>query len=187
MANLKPLAKKYGSDKCHWHSYGRIYDQLFYEKPVHKMLEIGIGYKELFTADYQNGASLRMWAEYFPEAEIYGLDIKPEALINEGRIHSFQCDQGSIASLLAARSRMWHTVTPESGFDLIVDDGSHKSEHQILSACVLWPCVALGGRYVIEDVWDAAEVAPFLPFAHDIVELRTHRVKDDRLIVSKLS
>jgi hypothetical protein len=180
--NLKPLAKKYGSDKCHWHSYGRIYDQLFYEKPVRKMLEIGIGYKGLFgTETYENGASLRMWAEYFPDAEIYGLDIRPDALINEGRIRSYQCDQSSILSLLAARDQIG------IGFDLIVDDGSHVSEHQVLSACVLWPCVTPGGRYVIEDVWNAAEVAPFVPFAHDVIELRTHRVKDDRLIVSKLS
>jgi hypothetical protein len=179
--NLAPIAAKYGSDKCSWHSYGRIYDRLFEGKTVRKMLEIGIGYKGLLAESYPNAASLFMWAEYFPDAEIYGLDIREDALINEGRIHSFQCDQGKIASLLAARSRMW------SSFDLIVDDGSHQPEHQVLSAQVLWECVAPGGRYVIEDVWDKTLVAPFLPFAHEIIELKIGRVRDDRLIVSKLS
>jgi hypothetical protein len=177
---LEPIAAKYGSDKCSWHSYGRIYDQLFAGKTVRKMLEIGIGYKGLLAESYENGASLRMWAEYFPGAEIYGLDIRPDALVNEGRIHSVECDQGKIASLLAARDIIG------SCFDLIVDDGSHLPEHQILSACALWPCVAVDGRYVIEDVWNAAEVAPFLPFAHEVIELRIGRVTDDRLIVSKL-
>lgn len=178
--NLKPIAAKYGSDKCEWHSYGRIYDALFAGKTVRKMLEIGIGCKEVMGQAYENGASLRMWAEYFPEAEIYGLDIRPEALINEGRIHSFQCDQGRISSLRLARAKVG------DGFDLIVDDGSHIAEHQVLSAQVFWPAVAPDGRYVIEDVYNPAEVAPFLPFANDVVELRIQRVVDDRLIVSKL-
>lgn len=177
--NLKPIAAKYGSDKCSWHSYGRIYDQLFEGKTVRKMLEIGIGCKEVMGATYENGASLRMWAEYFPNAEIYGLDIRADALVNEGRIRSFQCDQGKISSLLAVRDLIG------SGFDLIVDDGSHQPEHQILSACVLWPTLAEGGRYVIEDVYNPNEVAPFLPFPHDVIELKIGRVSDDRLIVSK--
>jgi hypothetical protein len=177
--NLKPIAAKYGSDKCTWHSYGRIYDQLFANATVRKMLEIGIGYKGLLAESYENGASLRMWAEYFPDSEIYGLDIRPDALVNEGRIHSFQCDQGKINSLLAAREAIG------DGLDLIVDDGSHRPEHQILSAFALWPSIARGGRYVIEDVWDAALVSPFLPFAHDVIELKIGRVRDDRLIVSK--
>jgi hypothetical protein len=179
---LAPIAAKYGSDKCSWHSYGRVYDNLFIEgKTIRKVLEIGIGYKGLLAESYPNAASLFMWEEYFPDAEIYGLDIREDALINEGRIHSHVCDQSSVSSLLAARQAVG------GGFDLIVDDGSHKPEHQILSAAVLWPCVAPGGRYVIEDVWDAAEVAPFLPFAHEIIELKIGRVRDDRLIVSKLS
>jgi hypothetical protein len=177
--NLKPIAAKYGSDKCSWHSYGRIYDQLFEWEAVRKILEIGIGCKEVMGEAYENGASLRMWAEYFPDAEIYGLDIRAEALVNQGRIHSFQCDQGKVSSLLAAREAVG------TGFDLIVDDGSHQPEHQILSACVLSPCLAPSGRYVIEDVWDAALVAPFLPFFHDVIELKIGRVPDDRLIVSK--
>jgi hypothetical protein len=179
--NLKPIAAKYGSDKCGWHSYGRIYDSLFAGAPVRRMLEIGIGCKAVMGEAYENGASLRMWAEYFPDAAIYGLDIRPDALVNDGRIHSFQCDQGKIASLLNARKIIG------TDFDLIVDDGSHRPEDQILSACVLWPCVTAGGRYVIEDVWNASEVSPFLPFAHDVIDLKIGRVADDRLIVSKLS
>jgi hypothetical protein len=180
--NLKPIAAKYGSDKCAWHSYGRIYDQLFEGKAVRKMLEIGIGYSGLLGEKYENGASLRMWAEYFPEAEIWGLDIRADALVNEGRIHSVQCDQGSIKSLRSAREAVeW------GPFDLIVDDGSHLPEHQILTACVFWPTVGPEGRYVIEDVYNPNEVAPFLPFAHDVIDLKIGRVADDRLIVSKLS
>ena len=176
--NLAPIAAKHGSDKCSWHSYGPVYDRMFDGKTVRKVLEIGIGYKGLLAESYENAASLRMWAEYFPEAQIYGLDIRPDALVNEGRIHSFQCNQGKVASLLAAREAVgW-------GFDLVVDDGSHQPEHQILTACVFWPVMALGGRYVIEDVASTEEVAPFLPFKNEVIDLKTGKIEDDRLIVS---
>lgn len=166
---LAPIAAKYDSDKCSWHSYGPIYDQLFCGKTVRKVLEIGIGYKS---------NSLFMWAEYFPEAEIYGLDLRPEALVNEGRIHSFQCDQGLLLSLVAAQKSVG------VGFDLIVDDGSHYPEHQLLSACVLWPTIAAGGRYVIEDVGFPEQVAPFVPFRNEIVNLKVGKIFDDRMIIS---
>jgi SAM-dependent methyltransferase len=167
---LEPIAEKYNSDKCGWHSYGPIYDRLFEGKTVRKVLEIGIGYET---------RSVFMWAEYFPEAEIYGLDIRTEALVNEGRIHSIQCDQSKLSSMLVARQ--W----AGTDFDLIVDDGSHFPEHQLLSACVFRTILAPGGRYVIEDVGYPEQVARFLPFDNDIVDLKVDKIFDDRMIVSQ--
>jgi hypothetical protein len=46
---------------------------------VRKMLEIGIGCKSVMGESYENGASLRMWADYYPDAENYGLDIRSDA------------------------------------------------------------------------------------------------------------
>ena len=37
-------------------------------------------------------------------------------------------------------------------FDLIIDDGSHKSEDSLLSFRFLWDYVSPGGSYVIEDL-----------------------------------
>ncbi len=39
------------------------------------------------------------------------------------------------------------------GFDVIIDDGSHVTEHQILTAECLLPRLNPGGVYVIEDCY----------------------------------
>jgi demethylmacrocin O-methyltransferase len=120
---------------------------------VRKVLEIGIGHtvagREGWMGtidDYHAGASLFMWEEYFPNAEIFALDIVVEALINQGRIRSFWCDQSSESSL--------REIIPTLGsdFDLIIDDGSHMVDHQILTANTFMPLLGSNGIYVIEDI-----------------------------------
>src|SRR5208282_349396 len=101
---LCKLAVKWCSDKTVTirHDYTPYYHELLRERDIKKVLEIGIGYPELMDAHnpgYKAGASLFMWQEYFPEAEIYALDIKSDILINEGRIKSFLCDQSDEVSL----------------------------------------------------------------------------------------
>jgi len=150
---LKDLAQKYSSDKLYWHSYIPMYEALFHQRQVFRLLEIGIGFKDLMVpflpagVEYCHGSSLKMWAEYFPEADIFACDIREDALINEGRIRSITCDHGSAQQLT-------ELVTWAGGdFDVIIDDGSHQTEHQIMTASLLLPWVKPGGVYVIEDVW----------------------------------
>lgn len=133
MTELCQLAEKYGTDKLY--HYTPFYDLLFrgIRGNVRAVLEIGV----------KDGASLRMWADYFPGAKIYGMDIKP-APLNDDRIFAFFGDQSKEADLQHAGE-----LGP---FDLIVDDGSHKANEQILGAVTLMPFVREGGLYIIEDV-----------------------------------
>jgi cephalosporin hydroxylase len=62
-------------------------------------------------------------------------------------VTSVFADTGSDDSLEAARRQM-----PSGRFALIVDDGSHDREHQARALRNLWPLLAEGGIYVIEDV-----------------------------------
>jgi hypothetical protein len=148
---LCKLAIKYGSDKVPeiLHSYTPVYYNLFKNKRnLKKVLEIGIGYPELMSLrkDYVTGASLYMWRDFFPEATIYGADIREDTLINEDRIKSFyvdQSDEGSLKNLVAQIGE---------DFDFILDDGSHIPEHQILTAKVLTQYLKSDGLYIIEDV-----------------------------------
>jgi hypothetical protein len=150
--NLAELARKYRTDKVRdpanplSHDYIPTYEAILAGKSIRRILEIGIGYDHLFHSEQKAGASLRMWAECFPEAEVYGLDIRNDTFINEGRIHSFWCDQSMEASLRAAIAKTG------GDFDLIVDDGSHLPHDQSMTAKVLLPLLAPGGVYVIEDV-----------------------------------
>ena len=154
MTDLCELALKYGTDK--WgpgaHHYTPHYDDLFWDRrnEVKKVLEIGLGNpvnRPFPDRIYESGASHRMWEEYFPNAEIYGLDVHTYLLVNEGRIHSFQCNQHEEASL--------QNVLPLIGkdFDLIVDDGSHVPHDQVMTAKYFVPLLAPHGIYVIEDTW----------------------------------
>jgi hypothetical protein len=148
---LSELAIKHGTDKWPWHKYTPYYHDMFKDRrdTVKKVLEIGIGDDSMRNTipNYMPGASLRMWCEYFPNAEVFALDNNPNLLINQGRIHSIQCDQGDLLQLQGVEGAFGRN------FDLIVDDGSHVPEHQLHTAKILVPLLAPGGIYVIEDVW----------------------------------
>lgn len=156
---LCELAKKYATDKGGWHllagdtchNYTPTYHQWFSgrENEVQRVLEIGVNY----------GPSLRMWEEYFPNAEIIGLDSNTACLFNAGRIKCFAADQGSQQSLLGAL--MEAGTRP---FDFIVDDGSHEFAHQLVSLKTLLPYLTARGIYVIEDI--AYDCQPELFFPH---------------------
>lgn len=165
--DLKSLAEKYCCDKLYSHSYIPFYERLFAGRTVKRLLEIGIGYEDLmtpFVPRYVHGASLRMWEEYFPDAEIYACDIRLDTLINEGRIHSMVCDQSKGDSLAAMVFEFTNGL--QEGLDVIIDDGSHVAAHQIFTAkCLLGnkgvpPVLNPGGVYVIEDVQEPERVAP---------------------------
>ena len=151
---LTELAKKYGCDKFYSHSYLGVYEQLLAKRKVNRLLELGIGYESLmtpFVPHYVHGASLRMWSEFWPDADIFACDIREDTLVNEGRIKSVVCDQSSGASL----AEMVFAVTDglKHKFDVVIDDGSHQLEHQKLTASVLLPHIAKGGVYIIEDTY----------------------------------
>ena len=148
---------------------------------VRKVLEIGIGHEGCMGSGYRTGASLFMWEEFFPNADIYALDNMTEILINQGRIHSRWCDQGSEESL--------KQVMPFLGrdFDLIVDDGSHIPEHQALTVRVFAPLLSSRGIYVVEDVWLAhrATVSYDLAYKFEWKEFCVNGVVGDLCLVIK--
>lgn len=125
-----------------WHHYFDIYTKHFeaYRSRPIRMLEIGVF----------RGGSLRMWKEYFhPDSTIVGIDIDKTCKDHEiadrkvyVRIGS-QADPGFLAA-----------VTAEFGpFDIILDDGSHKTHHQNISFGALFrDALTDGGCYMVEDV-----------------------------------
>jgi predicted O-methyltransferase YrrM len=137
MTPLCMIAEKHGTDKFSKHNYTKVYYELLAGRvgSVRRVLEIGI----------KRGASLRMWAEFFPGAKITGVDIKEKNLFTEDRIATFLGDQMAPSSLTK--------IGRERGpFDLIVDDGCHHAPHQTSAARWLLPFLAPGGIYIIEDI-----------------------------------
>jgi len=151
MTELCEIGLRFHTDKV-IAGYTEFYHTLFEtRRGIKKVLEIGIGSLEAMkhVADYVPGASLFMWQEYFPQATIYGLDINPAVLVNEGRIQSRKCDQRNSGELVAAAE--W----AGGEFDLIVDDGDHTGEYQWVAFNALIPFVKPGGFYIIEDATDS--------------------------------
>jgi len=144
---LCKLAEKYFVDKCpkYNHDYTPKYDELLRDKNIKSMLEIGIGYPEMmkkFTHNnYQSGASLFMWRDYF-DCQVNGADIR-DFNINSSNINIHKCDQSKSQSLID----MMNTI---GEVDFIIDDGSHILEHQILTFITISRfCNKI---YIIEDV-----------------------------------
>lgn len=127
-----------GRDIYKWEHYLDIYDRhcaaFRDEAPV--VLEIGV----------MRGGSLQLWKAYFGDGcRIHGVDVNPrcKAFEEEGvQVHIG--DQGDEDFL----RRLGEDYGP---FDLIIDDGSHRMEHQKLSLDALWPFLGEGGTYVCED------------------------------------
>jgi hypothetical protein len=88
-----------------------------------------------------------MWHDYFPNAMIFGIDINDGSYLNNDRIRAFVADQGSIADL--------DRFVQDSGvtaFDVIIDDGSHRPEHQQVSLGYFFKLLKNDGLYFVEDL-----------------------------------
>lgn len=137
---LDNLAIKAGADKnSTYHNYTEVYARYFAglkEKPI-KFLEIGI---------YQ-GASVKLWEEYFKNAELHFIDITFQyTQYYSDRSHYHLCNQESPEDLQKFIAKTG------GNFDVIIDDGGHTMNQQITSFKVLFPHLKSGGLYIIEDL-----------------------------------
>jgi len=137
--SLPRILALFGTDKQRpgEHDYGASYEVAFrrFRYRRIKILEIGL----------LAGDSLLAWRCYFPFATIIGADIEPKPQMAGARTRIYTADQGSAADLDAITAK-------EGQFDIIIDDGSHLSRHQIFSFHHLFDSLCDGGVYVIEDV-----------------------------------
>jgi len=142
--SLTMLATIYMSDKWNYHWYAQHYEDLLRKCRRQKLnlLEIGIG-------GYDNpragGNSLRMWKDYLPNSHIFGIDIYDKSPHDQHRIKTFRGSQADPVFL----DKVVHEI---GKIDVMVDDGSHENEHILFTFSHLFPLLADGGLYVIEDV-----------------------------------
>lgn len=163
--SMTSLANLYGSDKgtegpdLAWGStsnYTDIYEAYLWperHEPI-RLLEIGMGVagdawdaRIVRGKNKGGGASIKMWADYFPRAHIYGIDVNPAPHLDTDRITTFVADQSDTEQL----GKVVEAAGPEP-FDVIVDDGSHFHNHQQISFGYLFKHLKPGGLYFIEDI-----------------------------------
>ena len=158
--SIKALLDAQGTDKGRW--YGGLYGVLL--SPIREcircVVEIGIGTMipgapssmvDWGADNYRPGASLRAWRDFFPNADVHGIDVAPDTRIDsEPRITTHICDSSSpdqVATVLKAIA----PLTP----DLIIDDGLHDPLAQITTFRNFFPALRSAGLYVVEDVISA--------------------------------
>jgi hypothetical protein len=164
MRSLTSIANEEGTDKGtlgpvdDWtaNGYTDVYEAYLHplrQKPI-ALLEIGLGVDgpnwHAAIAQGRNaggGASLRMWSRYFPYAQIFGIDINSATFLDNDRVHTGVVDQGDPTQI-----RTFLAEKQVDRLDIIVDDGSHRPDHQQISFETLFPYLRPGGLYFIEDL-----------------------------------
>lgn len=144
------------SDK--WSLYINEWDKIFlpYQDQEINLLEIGI----------QNGGSLEIWSKYFKNAKhIIGCDIDPKCECLDYFDERINFIIGNINSEKTENN----ILNISNDFDIIIDDGSHKSSDIIHSFNRYFPHLKDNGVFIIEDVhtsyWKHFEGGLFYPYS----------------------
>ncbi len=124
------------TDKDFWHGYIDFYETFFKNRDIKSIAEVGI-----FL-----GNSVRWLLKRFPGARVYGADIleKQQQWPDDPNFFFTQLDQGDRVSL----SEFFR----DKGLDLIIEDGSHRPEHQVLTLIEGIKALNPGGMYILEDI-----------------------------------
>lgn len=125
------------SDKVSHHGYHRFYPWFLAHLQGQdiNLLEIGIDRTE----------SLKLWKGYFGKINLHGIDIATKVFYDK-EVSLHRVDQSSDAELENFAKNIG------INFDVILDDGSHVPDHQMLTINKLWNLVKPGGIYIIEDI-----------------------------------
>jgi len=123
------------------------------ENPV-ALLELGV----------HRGGSLEIWAEYFSNGTIVGIDMKDiievdrdsKPIIKDGRVVLKTFSTNRIVSKMGSQADEQFLTALSAdyaprGWDLIIDDCSHVGSLSQKSFLTLFPLLKIGGLYIIED------------------------------------
>jgi len=156
------------------HYYLEVYDKLF--EPFQDK-EIN-----LFEVGYDLGGSCKLWADYFSKAKIKAIDIR-------------SYPKPTYSDRISLEVINVNNITPNYFLnflpDIVIDDGSHKTQDQIHLVKSAYPMLRSGGLILIEDLIDIdKQKIEFekigIPF--EIVDLRRSGGKiDDVLIIYRKS
>ena len=149
--SLDDLFLHFGTDKSNSkkneelnaHGYTNFYKKhldSFKNKQI-KILEIGAF----------SGASAAAFAKYFPNSEIYCIDINISNFKYQSKkIHVFGINSSDNKMVLKFLEKI-NFYESIKHFDIIIDDGSHKLSDQLNALNFFYKLVAKGGFYIIED------------------------------------
>jgi hypothetical protein len=165
-----------------WLHYFEIYERHF-----HKYIDTEVVILEIGVFQ---GGSLQMWSHYFgPKAKIYAIDINPECkLFETENIKIFIGSQED-------RTFLQEVVKSIPKIDVLIDDGGHTMNQQIVSFEELFDHINDNGVYLCEDLhtsyWEAygggyKNKKSFIEYTKNLIDQLNawHSVKDQLLVNS---
>jgi hypothetical protein len=177
---LSQLCIKYGSNKggnklinlgskvLPPHTYTDFYSQIFKfgREKVMNVFECGIGTNNPYLQSTMGnegkpGASLYVWRDFFPNANIYGGDIDKDILFNTKRIKTGYLDQTNEESV-----ESFFKAMECDEFDIMIDDGLHTFEANKTLFLAAQKYISKG-LYIIEDV-SQNEMSKYIHFVKDL-------------------
>lgn len=132
-----------------FHSYFGYYDKELaeYKKNV-RMLEIGVCW----------GSSINIFAKYFDEYKIDGVDITTDWMDRSGNYNKEIILANPNVNLhMDVNSRdveRANALYDNETFDVIIEDGDHSIEAQYETFVAYFPKTKKSGKYFIEDILD---------------------------------
>jgi len=122
-----------------WDHYHEIY-----HRHLNKFVGVAVDVLEI---GIYSGGSLHMWRSYFgPGSRMYGVDIESACkLCEQDGVRVFIGDQGD--------PLFWSEFNEQvAGVDIVIDDGGHTAEQQMVTLEEMLPRLRPGGVYICEDI-----------------------------------
>jgi hypothetical protein len=156
MTTLVELVDNYRTDKNTVHSYLELYETLLGSKKetAKHVLEISDGNQGITY-----GGSVKLWRDYFTNATIHVVDIKPiqiwDGFRKNPRVQIHTPLDGYKPRIITELF-----INNDIRLDVAMDDGSHSLESMILFITLYVPLLAEDGILIIEDIpkWEWIDV-----------------------------
>ena len=178
---MRDIFNKHTTDKAKKHQYDKIYEKYFssVRNDEVNILEVGTF----------RGASTAAFHEYFPNGNIYTIDIFERVdendipILNEDRVFYLKQDS-TVEGVTESVEKAW----PGVKFDFIIDDGAHHPLANALTLKNLMPHLKESGIYFIEDYWPLDLMSKF-ELNHKWLVNRPERYnnKNQKILLDELS
>jgi hypothetical protein len=168
---------KYGTDKGEPKSYiDKFYQDKF--EPLRNLrinlIEIGV----------RSGASMKLWKEFFSQANIIGIDNLSDFNDNQTPINQNWISEG--VTFINGDAYSQEIVDNIQGkIDILIDDGPHSIQSHIDLLKLYIPKMNKGGSIIIEDIsYDPNEIYNHVPeYLKDSSYVCDYGGYDNRLII----
>lgn len=127
---------QFPTDKDTYHNYLPVYQQEFNETNSVKILEIGV----------YTGGSIRLWKEYFKDAEIHGID------------NNVYDNSDIPATMHWGKFEDVSENFEDNYFNYIINDSMHDYAAQIEAFRIYFSKLKSGGKFFMEDIINENEL-----------------------------